>query len=439
LKLSKISLVAFMLAVFTSPLELVTAADVAELPAQTWPEGYEVEFKKTLPHRTAGAEPWLAGQGGRIGDYARNKILAEVIAFANSQGGSVFLGIAETSDNPPRAQAVTPLPRVGDLAQRFEDQARSCIEPPLPRLRIRAIETDGQEGGVVVFRVPASRTAPHRLTTTRESYVRRGSSTEKMTMREIQDMTLNVVRGLAGIDARFANRRSAFEGWVETELHAVAYRVTALPLIDLPDPGRLFGKQGIFPGKRDFKATVGNKAVDLEMPIIGGYDERPCLRGISRSGRRIAGAFNWELHQNGLVDFWISVRPWRAPGAPLQLDVHHSEILAAVANSLAIVEHYREYVGTPDAEYGIEIQLYEFKDVIRRTADVIQLGKYSVLYSGFFAEAGLDSHAVRGILLPRYSVGAHHEFADLLSAVDIDLYDALGVRRIAPPLLRVTI
>jgi len=84
---------------------------------------------------------------------------------------------AETPDNPPRADAIMPLPRVGELARRFEDQTRSCIDPPLPRLQIRAIETDGQGGGVIVFRTSASRAAPHRLNTTREAYVRRGAST----------------------------------------------------------------------------------------------------------------------------------------------------------------------------------------------------------------------------------------------------------------------
>jgi len=198
-----------MLAVFTKSLDLVTATDIAQVPEQTWPEGDEVEFKETLAHRTGGVHPWLGGQGS-IGDYTRDEILAEVVAFANYRGGSVILGIAETADNPPRADKIVPLPRVGELARRFEDQARSCIEPPLPRLLIRAIETDEQGGGVVVFRTSPSRAAPHRLTTTREAYVRRGSSTMKMTMREIQDMTLNVARGLVGIDAIFNQRRDAF-------------------------------------------------------------------------------------------------------------------------------------------------------------------------------------------------------------------------------------
>ena len=100
-----------MLPVFTKPLDLVIASDVAELAAQAWPEGYEVEFKEALPQSGGGAHPWLGGQGS-IGNYARDEILAEVIAFANSQGGSVILGVAETPDSPPRADAIKPLPRV---------------------------------------------------------------------------------------------------------------------------------------------------------------------------------------------------------------------------------------------------------------------------------------------------------------------------------------
>lgn len=304
-----------MLAVFTKSLESVTAEDIAELPAQTWPEGYEVEFKKALSHRKGSQHPWLSG--GDIGDHARDEILSEVIAFANAQGGSVVLGIEERRDKPDkpaRAHAVVALPRVGELARRLEDQARSCIDPPLPRLQIQAIETDGQGGGVVVLRTARSRAAPHRLTTTRESYVRRGSSTVKMTMREIQDMTINVARGLSSMDAAFTQQRAAFHDWAgENEALIVAYRVTALPLVDLPDPGRLFGKHGVFADGQDFKATVGARTFDLPMLAKNFSDERPRLRGITRSGKHTAGAFVWELYQSGLMDLWISVRPWKPP------------------------------------------------------------------------------------------------------------------------------
>jgi hypothetical protein len=88
-----------MLAVFAKSFDLITAVDIAELPAQTWPEGDQVEFKETLPQRAGGVHPWLSGQAS-IGDYTRDEILSEVVAFANSRGSSVFLGVAETQDNP---------------------------------------------------------------------------------------------------------------------------------------------------------------------------------------------------------------------------------------------------------------------------------------------------------------------------------------------------
>ena len=408
------------------------------MPAETWPEGYEVEFKKTLPDKRGGGHPWLGG--GDIGDHARDEILSEVIAFANAQGGSVVLGIEETSDKPPRAHAVTPLPRVGELARRFEDQARSCIDPPLPRLQIRAIETDGQDRGVVVFRTSASRAAPHRLTTTRESYVRRGSSTVKMTMREIQDMTLNVARGLAAIDATFKERRDLFHAWARSQKPVVAYRVTALPLVDLPDPGRLYDRQGLFPHHRKFTATVGGQSVTLPIRITH-VNESPQLRGVVRSGGYSPGSFfSWSLYQNGLTDLWISVPPIKdrdtEPHDPAQIKLFHSEILGAVANSLSVIDHYRGYVGAPDSEYGVEIEIGTFYPDTLSVPEGPRMTPRDMLppiiYYHDLLELGGPERSEMGnlrVLLPRLAVGSHSEFAHLLAVVDVDLYDALGIRR----------
>jgi hypothetical protein len=414
-----------MLAAFTKPLDLVTAADIDEVTAQSWPEGYEVEFKETLPHRAGGSDRWLTGHSS-IGEFARDEILAEVIAFANSQGGSVLLGIAETKDNPPRAERVAPLPRVGELQRRFEDQARSCIEPPLVRLQIRAIETDGQGGGVVLFRTFLSRAAPHRLTTTQESYIRRGSSTMKMTTREIQDKTLNVARGLAGIDAIFNHRCDAFREWASKQADSVAYRITALPLVDLPDPGRIFGKQDVFIAPREFVGTIDDRRTFNLKLNLGELAERPRLRGVARSGERSSGAFVWELYQSGLTDLWISNQPWSYPGKAPVLALYHAEVLAAVANTLMVIKHYREYVGSPDAEYGIEVEQGPF----------VASGE-PVTYYGLFSDVYTLNDL--SLVLPRFSVGPRAEFEDVLSVFDIDLYDGLSLRRRGAPGLKVNI
>jgi hypothetical protein len=57
-----------------------------------------------------------------------------------------------------------------------------------------------------------------------------------MTMREIQDLTLDLARGADRLDALFQQRSAAFADWFRgtTFRHAYAVRVTAVPLSTLP-------------------------------------------------------------------------------------------------------------------------------------------------------------------------------------------------------------
>src|ERR1700704_465338 len=112
-----------VLSIFTKPFEQIDANDVAQVVKEHCPEGYEIEFKKTLPEKQGSREPWLQGKD-EIGSHARDTILKELVAFANSAGGFVLVGIDETDEKPPRAKSIEPIPRVGELASRIEDQIR---------------------------------------------------------------------------------------------------------------------------------------------------------------------------------------------------------------------------------------------------------------------------------------------------------------------------
>jgi hypothetical protein len=91
-------------------LSTVSASDIAQLCSDQIPEGTELELKSDLPSRGGRGDPWHAG--ARIGDYARNEVAEEIIAFANSFGGAVCVGINETADHPKRADSPHLLPRV---------------------------------------------------------------------------------------------------------------------------------------------------------------------------------------------------------------------------------------------------------------------------------------------------------------------------------------
>jgi len=141
----------------------ITREDILAICAQKWPEDEQLEFKEDLPAKKGkGNDLWYTLPRG-IGEYARNKILEEVVALANSYGGDLVIGIAETKQKPSRADSLSALPDCGDLAERIGQQAGACIEPPIPSLQTWGVPTESSGAGVVIVRVSKSRLSPHRL------------------------------------------------------------------------------------------------------------------------------------------------------------------------------------------------------------------------------------------------------------------------------------
>lgn len=163
------------------PVNLITAEDVMDMVG--WPESLTVEYKESLPSKDGRDDAWLGG--GKVESYARDKLFREVVALANTAGGHVLLGVGEAKEPLPAAGLVNPVPRCIDLAERLTRMAQ-FIDPPIPLLQVRGVPTEG-EAGVVVFHVPPSRPAPHR-STDKDCYVRRGTESVPMTMREIREM-----------------------------------------------------------------------------------------------------------------------------------------------------------------------------------------------------------------------------------------------------------
>ncbi len=246
-----------MLSLFTKPIELLTAEDATAVVG--WPESLTVEFKETLPARDGRTDAWLSG--GNVEQYARDKLFKELVAFANTSGGHLVLGVKETKDAPPAAAALAPVPRCVELAERL-GRAAQAVDPPIPLLLVRAIPVQG-DAGVVVFRVPASRAAPHR-SPDKECYVRRGTKSAPMSMREIQDMTLAAGRREEFVDARFAQAARQFAEWFATPLEdqprAAGFRITAMPVSTRFDLGRLYGRDDLVRLRQRYPITVnGNR------------------------------------------------------------------------------------------------------------------------------------------------------------------------------------
>jgi hypothetical protein len=345
---------------FQKPIRETNSTDVQQLISDRFPEGFELEYKATLPEKSGQPATWLSGKD-EISATARDKILAEVIAFANAQGGYLVIGISETREKPPRAENLVPLPRIGELARRLEDQVRTCIEPPIPRFEVHPIEVNPGSGlGVLVIYCAPSNSAPHRNNISNEAYIRRGTSSVKMTMLEIQEMAVSVARGLDRLPQLFANRQAAFHKWVGSE-ETTAFRVTGIPLRKFPDPGRLFGRINKDVLWKKYRTQFGTKASEIKVPIEVS-DSRPVLRGIRFSSERTTAALTAHLFQDGIVDIWFT-NPFfssRNRSGDDELYLYHQWVLGGAAATLELIDQLRTLAAVPVAEYGLELEIGSF-------------------------------------------------------------------------------
>jgi hypothetical protein len=175
--------------ILIAPIDEIDFADVVYLTQVHAEEGVRLELKERLSTSDGQPDRWMRDQSG-IGRVARDEIAREIVAFANAYGGAVIVGVAESNDNPKRAvEVVKPqIPRVVDCAEQLGRALRSIIDPPLPMLEVRGIGSGASGEGVIIVRVNSSPSSPHGFGIPPAAYVRHGSESKPLSMRELQSM-----------------------------------------------------------------------------------------------------------------------------------------------------------------------------------------------------------------------------------------------------------
>src|SRR5438034_4312680 len=135
---------------FPTRLSEVTATEIYALISEEVSEGSGIEFKRELPAKNP-PDAWM--NGGKIGDEARDQLAAEIIAFANTDGGTLVLGLGEDSTTKKAVAPIHPLPKCKEAANSLFQSISSRVEPRLPMLECVGVVTE-QDGtsGVVIMR-----------------------------------------------------------------------------------------------------------------------------------------------------------------------------------------------------------------------------------------------------------------------------------------------
>ena len=410
-----------MIEVISKSADQISIGDIESLIDSQVPESEQIEFKESLPAKK-GHDPWLEGKN-QIGDRAKNEILEEVVAFANAYGGVCLLGIKESSTKPPVAAEISPIPRCAELAESLKLVFRDCVDPQLPQIEIIPIKTNG-ESGVIICRAGQSRLAPHRVTRTLVCPIRQSDRCEKMTMRQIQDLTLNISRGLERLEKRLSERSERFQREFEC-MHepekSFGIRATAIPVGDEIRFDRIFRHGRII----DDLCELWLQAVYKEdgTPIYKTHDIepihwRPILRG-ARAERyyeetyphKVSEQIYREIHCDGLIELGhLSGTYTHQKKQVLSLSPAYPLVL--FANLIAQAHRVRNQAGVPVAEYAVEVEIN-----VRGVSAIVPW--YNYLIPPEKLAPGL-------ITFPRYSLGDSDEGNDLLNLFYRDFLNSLG-------------
>jgi hypothetical protein len=256
---------------------------------------------------------------------------------------------------------------------------------------------------------------------TRECYIRRADRTEKMTMREIQDLTLQRDRGIAALDAKFAARRDRWMSTLGEHVRrvkagrAVGVRLTLLPTTVDVWIESVFRNSNLTPVRGNYEVKVGEATRRLQVPGWG-WSDRPIFRGVRFwSGEEENFLLTWDIGTDGLVEaslFYSGAHVPPTEGGK----IFREWLLGLVIDGLVTVERVRGVAGAPDVEYGMEFELQG-------------LGVNPVLapWEGNVFPTAARQFEPMPLVLPRMSVRRSDTFAAIVRSVLRDLLNASGM------------
>ena len=421
-----------MISILSKPADQIGAADIQELIDSQVPEGEQIEFKESLPTDDGSPDRWVTHRD-RIGRRAKHALLEESVAFANAYAGALVLGIAESDTRPPVAERIRPIPMCKDLAERLKLVFRDGVEPQIPSLEIFAIRTDG-ESGIVIIRAGKSRMAPHRVRATRHCTIRRVDRCEKMTMREIQDLTLNLSRGLESVERYLRRRSERFPEefkCLQAPNQAYGIRITAVPVGEEIQFDRVFREhnlsQELLEPWHSISLKSGSYQTKLKFPFLGGA-WRPMLRsarnefypGISGLDLQIYR----EIHCSGLVELGLVNCVEYRDGVNRGPRIYSGWPMVLFSNLLVWADRVRNEAKVPMVEYAVDVETH-----IRGDGVIIAGYDENDLYiSNRSADSRSSSVRYPGELLggPRYSLGEQSSITDLITVFDRDFWNSVG-------------
>lgn len=243
-------------------------------------------------------------------------------------------------------------------------------------------------------------------------------------MREIQDMTLNVARGLEGLERRLSERSERFAqefGVLKTPEEAFGIRLTAVPVGDEIGFDRVFRRHQVVEGLEEPWRLIARRKGDSQRTLRANRSIptqwRPILRGAradvyfnTSSTDRMHDTYR-EIHCDGLIELGDLSCPEEIRGTT-GLYLSPIWLFELLANLIAQADRLRRQAGAPVAEYAIEVEIN-----VRRRPVIVSPDVNSSLSGRLLP---------RSKKFPRYLLGDAEGVPRLLELFRRDFWNYLG-------------
>lgn len=245
-------------------------------------------------------------------------------------------------------------------------------------------------------------------------------------MREIQDMTLNVSRGLERLEKRLDERSERFHqefDCLKTPEDAFGIRLTASPVGEEIRLDRVFSKGNLSEEFQKPRISVLRRLENGGETKLGGLEH---IHGLSpsiwrprlRAARTDAGQENTndlfrnsyqEFHCDGLIELgFVSVRSDKT----VRYDLRNDLPIVMFADLAIWADHVRKQALAPAAEYVLDVE-------IRVLGGNVQVNR-----DGWYDSSG--TLQLGSTKFPRYSLDDPDEIPTLLALFERDFWNSFG-------------
>ena len=236
---------------YKADIREVTIKDLEALKDNQIPESHTLDYKREFP----------TDRDGRL------SLAADVVAFANTRGGDLIIGVDE-SEGCIRTFVPISLNDRDAALLGLQSALTDLVEPKIPGIHLAAISMGS--GFIVVVRTPASFQAPDR--------VRKSSIFYARTSTGIDPMDITTLRSAFLQNSTAIEKAKAFRAKRIEEMH--------LRPLPVPLPKRALGVLHVLPMASIFGTTsfeieaLHSIAQSVRPPLAHGYGQRVNLDGV---------------------------------------------------------------------------------------------------------------------------------------------------------------